>query len=112
MKCHDARVCERAASQLAVSNRREGLIDARMVLGIVERVAALKQREEVTPLVAEAIKRSPAASTAEMPLEVWGTEAIEGTKSGLQGIAQMLDVPVEIDPLPLSKRNMLRSNLE
>jgi hypothetical protein len=53
----------------------------------------LKRREEVTPLVAEAAKRSPAASTEEMPLEIWGADAIEGTNGGLLGIAKMLDVP-------------------
>jgi hypothetical protein len=93
MKCHDTHICEKAVSLLAASNRREGLIDAQMVLGIVQRVAMLKRREEVTPLVAEAAKRSPAASTEEMPLEIWGADAIEGTNGGLLGIAKMLDVP-------------------
>jgi hypothetical protein len=55
---------------LAVPNRREGLIDAKMVLGILERVAMLKRQEEITPLVAEAVKRSIASSAEEMPLEV------------------------------------------
>lgn len=92
MKCHDRHVCEKAASLLAASNRREGLIDARMVLGILERMAMLKRQEEITPLVAEAVKRSVAASAEEMPLEVWGAEVIEGTKDGLQGMAKMLSV--------------------
>jgi hypothetical protein len=92
MKCHDRHVCKKAASLLAVSNRREGLIDAKMVLGILERVAMLKRQEEITPLVAEAVKRSMASSTEEMPLEVWGAEAIEGTTGGLQGMAKMLSV--------------------
>ena len=50
MKCHDRHVCQKAASLLAVPNRREGLIDAKMVLGILERVAMLKRQEEITPL--------------------------------------------------------------
>lgn len=95
MKCHDPQISERAVSLLAASNRREGLIDAQMVLGIVQQVATLKRREEVTPLVAEAAKRSPAACAEKMPLEVWGAEAIEGTKDGLQGIAKLLGVPLE-----------------
>jgi hypothetical protein len=93
MKCHNPQVSERAVSLLAASNRREGLLDAHMVLGIVRRVAMLKQTEEITPLIAEAMKRSPAVCVEEMPLEAWGAEAIEGTKDGLQGIAKMLDVP-------------------
>jgi hypothetical protein len=92
MKCHNRHVCKKAASLLAVSNRREGLIDAQMVLGILERVAMLKRQEEITPLVAAAVKRSVAASTEEVPLEVWGAEAIEGTTDGLQGMAKMLGV--------------------
>jgi hypothetical protein len=92
MKCHDRHVCKKAASLLATSNRREGLIDAQMVLSILERVAMLKQQEEIIPLVAEAVKRSVAASTEEMHLEVWGAEVIEGTKDGQQGMAKMLGV--------------------
>jgi hypothetical protein len=80
-------------SLLAASNRREGLIDAQMVLSILKQVAMLKRRKEVTPLVAKAAGRSPAACAEDMPLEVWGAEAIEGTTNGLQGIAKMLDVP-------------------
>lgn len=93
MKCRDAHVRQKAMSLLAVSNRREGLIDAQMVLGIVERVAMLQRKEEVTPLVVEAARRLPAACSEEMPLEVWGAEAIEGTNDGLQGIAKVLGVP-------------------
>jgi hypothetical protein len=92
MKCHDPHIGKKATSLLAMSNRREGLIDAKMVLGILERVAMLKRQEEITPLVAEAVKRSMASSAEEMPLEVWGAEAIEGTTDGLQGIAKMLSV--------------------
>jgi hypothetical protein len=58
LKCQDPYVCEKSVALLAASNRREGLIDAHMVLGMLERVAALKQKEEITPLVAAAAKRS------------------------------------------------------
>jgi hypothetical protein len=51
MKCHDTHVCERVVSLLAVSNRREGLVDAQMVVGILQRVAMLKRRDQATPLV-------------------------------------------------------------
>ena len=92
MKCYDVHVCEKAVALLAVSNRREGLIDAPMVLGILSRVAMLKRNEEITPLIAEAARRSSAPSAEETPLEVWAAEAIETTTGGLQGIARMLDV--------------------
>jgi hypothetical protein len=93
MKCHDGYMRAKAVSLLAISNRREGLIDGRMVLGIVERVEMLKRKEETTPLVVEAARRLPTARAEEMPLEVWGADAIHGTKDGLQGIAKMLGVP-------------------
>lgn len=93
MKCHDGYTRAKAVSLLAISNRREGLIDGQMVLGIVERVEMLKRKEETTPLVVEAARRLPAARAEEMPLEVWGADAINGTKDGLQGIAKMLGVP-------------------
>jgi len=75
-----------------VLNRRDGLIDAKMVLGILERVAILKQQEEITPSVAGAVKRSMASSTEEIPLEVWGAEAIDGTTGDLQGMAETPNV--------------------
>ena len=93
MKCHDGHARAKAVSLLAISNRREGLIDGPMVRGIVERVEMLKRREESTPLVVEAASRLPAARAEEMPLEVWGADAINGTTDGLQGIAKMLGLP-------------------
>lgn len=53
IKCHNPQICEEATKLLATSHKREGLIDAQMVAGIVQRTAILRERQAVTPLMAE-----------------------------------------------------------
>ena len=81
LKCQDQHVCDKAVALLVASNRREGLIDAQMVLGILERAATLKRKEEITPMVAMAAK---------MPLEIWITDVLD-TVGGLESVANVLD---------------------
>ncbi|KAI9739964.1 MAG: hypothetical protein M1818_005020 [Claussenomyces sp. TS43310] len=91
VKCRDVQICSRAVSLLAASKRREGLVDAQMVVKLVQGIAVLKAQQTVTPLVAEAAERM--GNTLDtMALEGWGAEVIDSSKGGLHNLAKMLEV--------------------
>lgn len=86
MKSGDPIVVKRALALLTASNRREGLYDSKIVVGIAERIMVLeKERHE---------DKASADSTDAMdgPLEYRCLDAIDDREGGITGIAKNLGV--------------------
>lgn len=87
MKSKDPSIIRRALSLLAASNRREGLYDARVVVGIAERIMA-----QTYERAAEGASKDDDNSVVG-PLEYRGGDAINERVGGVDGIAKNLGVP-------------------
>ena len=93
MKSRDSGIVGRALSVLAASNRREGLYDARVVVGIAEKIIAVSTEQPV----ADELEPSGIPAGPNGPLEYRGGDAIEIRERGVEGIAKNLGVPVSLD---------------
>jgi len=90
MKCSDVHVCEKAVALLAASHRREGLYDAQMVVGIVERMTRLKERGQAARLMSR--QTATGMPAEDISLEYWGAEVINEATGGVEGIAKTLNI--------------------
>ncbi len=89
--CRDSKVCGRALMLLAASRRREGLVDAQMIVRIAERIVMLRGRhEELTPMVAEAVEQMSDGSIDSLPPELWVSDAIDLAPGGLHLISKVV----------------------
>lgn len=87
MKSGDATIVQRALSLLVASNRREGLYDAKVVIGIVENIMS-----RAADVAAESAQGYGSSSEAIKPLEYIDADNINIRVGGVDGIAKNLGV--------------------